>query len=342
MNVLYTCDNNYVWLMGISTISMFENNKELENLEVYLLGENISEENRQLLFSIGEKYNRNIIILDVPHIDIPEALVSSRWPISAFTRLYSGELLPKSLDKILYLDCDTIINGELKELDSWNVENYIFWGIKDCVGKEYKKNIGIGQEGLYVNAGVLLINLSALRETPISEKLTNYITNYEKLINYADQDILNGAFLGNIGALPPKYDVMTIVATYDYKDIEKLRKPTNYYSENEIVNAVNNPTIIHYTTNMRTVRPWFSNTNHPMAHYFQKYLEISPWKDKELSEMKFNTNESKIIGIIEKLPKGIAKSVLGILHSSIKPRIIRLKAKKRRKKDASINNNSCI
>ena len=47
MKVMYTCDNNYVWLMGISTISLFENNKGIKDLKVYLLGENISEDNKK-------------------------------------------------------------------------------------------------------------------------------------------------------------------------------------------------------------------------------------------------------------------------------------------------------
>ena len=49
MNVMYTCDDNYVWLMGISTISLFENNKTIEDLQVYLLGDNISQENKDKL-----------------------------------------------------------------------------------------------------------------------------------------------------------------------------------------------------------------------------------------------------------------------------------------------------
>lgn len=331
MNVLYTCDNNYVWLMGISAISMFENNRKLQNLNIYLLGENISKENKQILTDIGEKYNRKITVIDVPKIDIPEALVSARWPLSAFTRLYAGELLPDSVDRVLYLDCDTIIKGDLSEVDTWNVSGNVFWGIKDCIGKEYKKNIGIGSNGLYVNAGVLLINLKELRKVSIKEKLSAYMSQYEKLINYADQDVLNGAFNGTIGVLPPQYDVMTIAATYSYKDIVRLRKPTNYYSEEEINDAVANPIIIHYTTNMRTVRPWFTNTNHPFSTDFSLYMKKSPWVDRRLSEMIFTSSESKVIGVVEKLPGSFSKTLLGILHSSIKPKLIRMKAGKAEK-----------
>ena len=329
MNVLCTCDNNYVWLMGISAISMFENNRKLQDLNVYLLGENISNENKQILADIGEKYRRKITVLDVPKIDIPEALVSARWPLSAFTRLYAGELLPDTIDKVLYLDCDTIIKGNLSELDSWNVSGKVFWGIKDCIGKEYKKNIGIGSDtdGLYVNAGVLLINLQELRKVSIKEILSAYMSQYEKLINYADQDVLNGAFIGAIGVLPPQYDVMTIAATYSYKDIVRLRKPTNYYSEQELAEAIRNPVIIHYTTNMRMIRPWYTNTNHPYADFFKKYMQISPWKDRNLNTMVFTTKEAQIIGVIEKFPNPIAHWLLGFLHSVLKPMVIRLRAR---------------
>ena len=328
MDVLYTCDNNYVWLMGISTISMFENNKEMQKLNVYLLGESISEENRKILSEIEDKYNRKIIVLDVPQLDIPEALISARWPFSAFTRLYSGELLPAELDKVLYLDCDTIIEENLSELEKWDVSDKVLWGSKDCIGKEYKKNIGLGADGLYVNAGVLLINLSKLRKISVKDRLSKYITKYQKYINYADQDVLNGTFHKVIGVLPPKFDLMTIVATYSYEDIQNLRKPTNYYSKEEIVEAQNHPAIIHYTTNMRMIRPWFLNTKHPLAREFRKYMEMSPWKDRELTEMYFTSKEAKIIGAVEKLPHRLAIKVLGFLHSNLKPKVIRYKSMK--------------
>lgn len=124
MKVMYTCDNNYVWLMGISTISLFENNQGIKELKVYLLGENISEENKNELKTIGEKYGREVEIIDVPKLNIPPSLVSARWPLSAFTRLFSGVILPADVERILYLDCDTIISGNLSELDNVDFKDY--------------------------------------------------------------------------------------------------------------------------------------------------------------------------------------------------------------------------
>lgn len=326
MNILYTCDNNYIWIMGISIISLFENNRHIKDLTVYLLGDNISDENKDILKSIGDKYNRIIVVIDVPELDVPDILVSARWPLSAFIRLFSGQLLSPDLERIIYLDCDTIVRGNIDPLASTNIEDKIFYGIKDCIGSTYKHNIGLREDSAYINAGVLLINLKKLREINIRNMIDAYMIEYLNLINYADQDILNGVFWNEIGVLDPQYNVMTIDVVHSYREIQLLRKPTNFYTELELKAAVADPIIIHYTANMRVVRPWFSNTNHPLADEFKKYMEKSPWKNRQLSKMIFDSKETKMIGIIQRMPDEIAHRILGVLHAEFKPLYIRFKA----------------
>lgn len=328
MKVMYTCDDNYVWLMGISVISLFENNKEMDEISVYLLGEKISSKNKLQLKEIGKKYQRTINVIDVPKLNIPPSLVSSRWPLSAFTRLFSGVILPNDIDRILYLDCDTIITGDISELEYIDFNGNIVMGVKDSISGAYKKNIGLNENDLYINAGVILFNIEILRNSNITMRIEEYMNEYVNFINYADQDILNGMFKGKIGILKPKYDVMTIDVVHSYEEIQTLRRPTNFYSKDEFTDARENPAIIHYTTNMRIVRPWFVNTNHPYAGEFKMYMELSPWKNKELKVMTFNSMESKVIGTLLHLPKFISYKALGIIHSELKPMYIRMKAKK--------------
>lgn len=328
MNIMYTCDDNYVWLMGISTISLFENNKTIENLKVYLLGENISCEHKKQLNEIANQYKRKIEVIDIPKLEIPPSLVSSRWPLSAFTRLFSSQILPESVERILYLDCDTIITGDISEIEKIPFGGNVVLGVKDCISGTYKKNIGLDGDSPYINAGVLLFDMNALRKIDIKEQIELYMNKYVKRINYADQDILNGLFKGYIGELDPKFDVMTIDVVHSYEEIIRLRKPTNFYKKSELEAAVSNPAIIHYTTNMRIIRPWFSNTDHPKANEFRKYMEISVWKGKEFGKMIFQSREAKIIGIVMKLPKRVAYDILGIIHAELKPRYIRMRAGK--------------
>lgn len=327
MNVLYTCDDTYVWLMGVSVISLFENNKALDNIEVYLLGDNISEENKKKLELISLKYTRSITVIDMPEIEIPKKLLKNRWPRSAFYRLYAGNYLPKNIDKVLYLDCDTIVTGDLSGLDEIEIKNSLFYGVLDCVGKYYKKNIGLNKDSAYINAGVLLININELRCFDIFEELQNYMNKYQNYINYADQDILNGVFYTKIKKLKCNYNVMTIFLTRSYEEIIQLRHPTCFYEKEELLNAIENPLIIHFTTNMRIIRPWFSNSNHPKKQEFLKYLGMSPWHKIEFNEFRKKSKLNSLLLILDFLPKTISYPFLGILHSSVRPFLMNIRGK---------------
>ena len=327
MKVMYACDNHYVWLMGISAISLLENNKGLEALEIYLLGERISEENKSVLANIAERYGRRVEVIDVPALSIPPSLVSSRWPLAAFVRLFSSVVLPEDVDRILYLDCDTIVCGDLSELESVPFHGHMALGVKDCISGVYKRNAGLDANSAYLNAGVILFDMKALRRESLCAGIERYMKKHEQTIYYADQDVLNGLFGGRLGELPPKYNVMTIEAVHTYDEIKRLRRPTNYYGREELEKAVAAPAIIHYTANLLVVRPWFSNTDHPFAGEFRRYMEMSPWKDRKLGDMAFDSWTEKAVAALMRLPKRLAYDALGLIHAELRPRYMRMRAK---------------
>ena len=115
MNVLYTCDNNYVMLMGLSMISLFKVNINADEINVYLIGENISNENKTILKNIANEYKRKCIIIDLPELKLSQNLYFKRWPKSAYTRLFCGEILPEEVKKSIYIDCDTIVKESLAD-----------------------------------------------------------------------------------------------------------------------------------------------------------------------------------------------------------------------------------
>lgn len=331
MNIMYTCDDNYVWLMGISAVSLFEMNKDCDEINVYLLGNNISSENKDKLSQISKQYKRNIEVIEVPDLNIPESMCDKRWPKSAYTRLYAGELLPKEVDKVIYLDCDTIVNGSLLKLWKVDMGEKIVFGVLDCISDEYKKNIGLGKTEPYLNAGVLMFQVKLMRETDINQRINSFFDKYKDVMVYADQDLMNGIFAQRKGCIDIKYNVMSLFASYSYEEIMKLRRPRHYYSKKKIENAKENPSIIHYTTCMLNVRPWFKNSEHPYGSIFLKYMEISPWNQKELSEAGFNSRKDKMLKILERIPKIIAYNLIGFVHAYMKPFGYRMKNRLKRK-----------
>lgn len=327
MTVVYTCDNNFVWIMGISMISLFENNRDMEDLNVYLLGDQVSNDNKNILSSIAQKYGRACLFVDVPNLNIPKSLTSNRWPKSAFTRMFCGELMPVNIHRILYLDCDIIVRGSIAKLDSFDTKGFAVSAVKDCVSKQYKKKIGISNEDSYVNAGVLLMNLDKMRSLDIRKMMSEFVDSHKGLVSYADQDILNGMFNGKFRILPPEYDVMTQMCAYTFKQISQYRRPSYYYSKEEIENAQRYPIIIHYTTCMLNIRPWCKGSKHPWAAEFDKYQAMSPWASVPKREVKFDKLEHKVIHCILSLPDIISYRLIGLLHATIRPLVIMMKAK---------------
>ena len=111
MNVLYQFNELYAPFAGASIVSLFENNREQE-ITVYILGEELSNDSVDKFNEIRRTYNKNIVIKDTK--DIIEKMKSwgippCRGSYAANLRLFLPYLLEDSVSRVLYLDADTII-----------------------------------------------------------------------------------------------------------------------------------------------------------------------------------------------------------------------------------------
>ena len=158
MNIVYASDDNYADILGVSLVSLFENNKECKELSVYILDDGIGGENKSRLLSVGEKYGRDISFLDVSR-HFKKGMDPHHLSMTTFSRLYIGELLDDGIDKVLYLDCDIIVRKNIRELYDTDMEGLYAAGAGDCVSAAHRRAIGLGRECFYLNAGVLLANL---------------------------------------------------------------------------------------------------------------------------------------------------------------------------------------
>lgn len=107
--------------------------------------------------------------------------------------------LPKILkeSRVLSLDCDTIIDGDISELWELPLNDYYF-----AAGKETHKSVN-GR--LYVNVGVAMYNLSKLRKDKMTDRIINALNT--KLYGFVEQDCLNELCEGHILEMPPEYNV---------------------------------------------------------------------------------------------------------------------------------------
>ena len=321
MTCVFSSDNNFADILGSALISLFENNREQETIEVYILDGGISQENKDKLTSIFRKYERDVHFIEVPDISklAGETVTSGRWPISTFARILIGSLLPKTVKRILYLDCDILVLGSLKKLWEIDLKDKTAAGVMDCLSKQRKHNIGIKRDDSYINAGVMLIDMEKWRANQIEQRCINYIQKSTGKVPYNDQGVINKVLNRDLLILPPEYNTMTIFFDFTYPDMIKYRKPVSYYSAQQIEYARKHPRIVHFTSSFLSLRPWVKGCEHPYAFQWREYYKKSPWSAKPLR----NDNRSSYKKIYEKfyrlMPLAFSVNLSGFLHSVLVP-----------------------
>ncbi len=284
MDILLCTDDNYIMPCGITMISLLENNKDNNFITFHIIGMNIKENSKEKVSSISSKYKNVKIVFYEINKDLLEPYNFSLYDskhlsLAAYSRLFIGDILPKSIEKILYLDCDIIITKDLSELWNTDIENHSIAGVPDIYisTKRSFENLGYPEKFGYINSGILLINLKDWNEqNRLKVFLDFYKKNHDKLI-FHDQDIINGTLYNRKLLLPIKFNVI------DFYYLSQSNNLGQY--ENEVSNAAIDPVIIHYTS---TNKPWFKDCLHPLKGEFLKYKKISPWKDTPIKWSKIS------------------------------------------------------
>ena len=149
-------------------------------------------------------------------------------------------------------------------------------------------------------------------------------------MSYYDQDILNSVFQGNIGILPAEYNVMTTVVKMNYKELCRLRRPSNYYSMEEINFARANPRIVHFSSHLLSIRPWYKNSENPYAESFRQYAEMS-LLDESICWSTASRRQESIAVIYHACPpfiKNVLLYAMGFIHAVWYPELRYQKSKK--------------
>lgn len=301
MNILYCTDENYVWLAGISIISLMENNKQYK-VNVYIIADKISDTSKEQLEGLENSYNNlNIYIKDLPNLDELLGIKLNSgpyWSLSTYSRLFVGSILQDEIDKIIYLDCDIMVNDDLMPMWKSNMEDNWVGGCQDCIsGLKWAANLKT--DDVYINAGVLCMNLKKMRDDNVENKCIKYIKARNGKIFFNDQTVINDLMHKKIKIFPAKYNVITPILINGYKAMRLKNDYTNYYSEEEINDAIRHPILLHFVGGNYVGRPWIKGCIHPYAKKFLGYKAISLWKDKPLlrdNRSLFKKIYSNIIG----------------------------------------------
>lgn len=311
--IVYSCDNNYAQHAGVSLLSLLENNKDITYLDIVIIGNSLTDDNKKRLESIAGKYNRRLKHFELEEVIPP--LSDTTFNLSAYGRIFIPDLL--DCERILYIDSDTVVNGSLEFLETVDLADNLVGGILDTVIAFDRYSVGLAPDDFYVNAGVILINADLWKKEGVAKKCFAFIKAHKGNPPFNDQGTINGVCRKRIKILPSQYNVMNTMFAYSAKEIRSFFKLDTYYSDMDFKEAITNPVIIHYTDGFYN-RPWFSNCVHPKKEFYTLYLSFTPWSGSFFPYRPL-TNNDKIQNVVYKyFPRWIYKLMIvfiGYKHS---------------------------
>ena len=302
ISCVFATDNNYVPYLSIAIQSIVENSDSNNMYGIYVLEENLTNANKRKL-KFQEKENLKITFVNIKYlIDKYRTIfhLHDYVTVATYFRFFIPELF-KNFDKLIYLDCDLVINCDIANLYNINLKNKIVacvqdiqilsWNYKKQISKQDKKYyleiLRLNEIDNYFNAGVMVFDIKKLRDFEFTQKCIKFLKKI-KTPKFADQCILNSILCNNVMLLDFKWNFQNAIAyskysINDYKNIVKDEYVPN------LIGASNAPYIMHYIC----IKPW-DDIDLVNGEFFWKYARKSPYYETiYLSLLKNNFSKIK-------------------------------------------------
>ncbi len=330
ISVAYCCSDLFSEVCAVSIASLYENNKDVDSIIVYILEDEISEKNKKRIRFLAQNYNRQIIFIPMPK---PQNFYNdSRFTFDSVGRTYGRmiwvDVLPVEVHKVLSLDCDTMILSNIKELWNHDLGGCPIAGVDDCMGRvALVKTQHLKQDTVHCNAGMYIIDLDVWRKEGWTEVFRNYIKNmFDRGLRLGgyEEEVITHTLCDRFCVLPPRYNLMTLEQILTYKEILYFRQPVNYYSENEIQEALTHPVITH-TTNFFYVRKraFEDKSDHPQRENYKKYRSLTQWKNDKPISINSSVRNKFLKTIWHCMPRKLSLLIARYIRNEIRPLLLK-------------------
>ena len=280
---LFVANDRYAANLGICTCSVMHNMCPVtDKVRIFVMDCGITEENKARLLRQAARYENAEIIFHNIERDLLEVVpkVPNKWNPAIYGRLFLTDLLSlyDGLERLIYLDCDILMDRRVTELFSLPMEGKCIAGVADGECMQRKRALRMDPSVPYINSGVMVIDTKRWVELDATNKVINLINTYPEMLLYPDQDAINYVLHDEIMLIEPKYNMVWML--YD-RDIKKmLRFSEDYcYNEEQTRQALYHGSIYHYAgRNMWSVSHRITPVHSVILN---RYIRLSDWHDKK-------------------------------------------------------------
>ncbi len=291
--IFLSSDNNYAPFVATTIASICNNTKSF--CDFYILDGGIQEENKEKICELKKQFIN--FSIEFIKIDLEKEFSTIHYEncckhvsLSTYNRFLIPKLKPE-LKRVLYLDVDIIVLGDISELYNQDLEGYMLGAIPEQINEKeinlYKQILKLSETHHYFNAGILLIDLEQWILEDIMSKLFEIESKRRNDLLHADQDVLNICFNDS-------YKVLDFKFNYETNNNQELEQ-----DKQEIV-------IRHFNTGIKpwNILPTVKTNLINNIDDFYYYLSKTPFNKSVLDKCEYKYPEQlhklRLIKLLEK------------------------------------------
>jgi lipopolysaccharide biosynthesis glycosyltransferase len=260
VNLLFCIDRSFVPLLQSCLKSIIKNGGA-EHYDAYLLHSDLTEEDERMMESTFSAVTFHFIPIDEALFrDFPEF---KRYPLQIYYRLATPLFLPKELDRILYLDVDTVVINSLVPLYESSFDGAYFMACthtRKLLTKLNQLRLGMDNDAPYINSGVMMINLAELREHFSMEEIRRFAEEKRERLLLPDQDIITALYGDRVKLLDSMiYNLSDRTLNFYNADPDNEPRDLDWVRQNSVV--------IHY---FGRNKPWKEHYHGVLDVFYQE------------------------------------------------------------------------
>ncbi len=265
-HIALCCDANYLMPAAVTIQSILGSSHHPGALHVWLLSPGIPTEKSAPLERMVRAAGAQLTFVDCDsaHTRLQSVRVDRHISAASYYRLFAPELLPASVERLVYVDCDLLFRADIGRLADIDLGDCVLAAVHNPLVRHYR-TLGLAQPTDYFNAGVLVLDLTRLRRTGEHRRAVEFALQHPEKIPSHDQDALNHVVAGQWRRLDLRWNQQFKFFRYGHLALG--------FTHQELERVREAPFVVHFTSKSK---PWHFDNCHPFRDEWFEVLDRTP------------------------------------------------------------------
>jgi lipopolysaccharide biosynthesis glycosyltransferase len=265
IDIVTGCDGEFAQHLAAMLLSLADTNPQ-HSFSIFILWNGTAAE-KEKLSQVVASTPFAVFFVEINYDSLAGLmLIGTTFTKMTYARLLISDLLPREIDRILYLDGDILVRGDIGELWTTDLGGKTLGAVADLPRYPFNHTLGLPPEAPYFNAGVLLIDLRRWRELKIGERALTFAREHQDRLRWQDQCALNFVLHDDWVALDRAWNFQSL-------DIGRFVSGYMRFGATDW-RRLATARVVHFNG---PSKPWHYLNEHPLKSEYLRYRSRTPW-----------------------------------------------------------------